>query len=439
VAGLLGCLISGRLCLILDPANPPERQAALLKEAAPALVLHDTQVELPPHMEALALADASRNGAADWRPDYTWNPDAPLAVHFTSGSTGEPKGIVLSGRSVLQRALDSAVNWISPATPEDCLFGPSIFVFSSGVALLIGTLTLGLRIVIADLAKEGAGAVLRLLGRERVTLLSVSPPVLRTLLPLEQSAHAFRALRSVRAGAASLMRADVALWRARLPRDCEIVHTYASTEALIIAQWVLPDDADGPEPTVAAGMIRPSHEFALVDAGGQPVKRGEPGELVLRGPLIALGEWRGGGLVPGRMIPVPDRPGWRAFRTGDVALLQPNGLLRIVGRADRQVKINGVRVEPAEIEAVLRRQPEVTDAAIVATQTADRIELVGFVAAKPSDETVLIAALRQRLATALPTALRPSRLYVLDRLPTLPGGKVDYVFLSRESRRLKDK
>jgi acyl-coenzyme A synthetase/AMP-(fatty) acid ligase len=326
-----------------------------------------------------------------------------------------------------------------PVTAADCVFAPSIFVLGSGLAFLLGALARGARVVLADLASEGVGGVFRLLGREAVTRLALPPPILRVLLPLEQSANAFRAVRSVRAGAASLLRADVAFCRAHLPPDCEILHTYASTEALIVAQWVVPADDDGPEATVAAGMIRPSHDYALLDESGQPVRQGESGELVLRSRLIALGEWQGGRLVPGRMVPVPDRPGWRTLRTGDMALVQPNGLLRIVGRVDRQVKINGVRVEPAEIEAVLRRQPGVTDAAIVATPVANGVELNGFVAANPSDEALLIVALRQRLATALPPALRPSRLYVLDRLPTLLGGKVDFVLLSRESHRLKDK
>jgi acyl-coenzyme A synthetase/AMP-(fatty) acid ligase len=95
------------------------------------------------------------------------------------------------------------------------------------------------------------------------------------------------------------------------------------------------------------------------------------------------------------------------------------------------VKINGVRIEPAEIEAVLRTEPAVLDAAVVADAGAANVSLHGFVAATNINPSELITALRQRLAATLPPALRPSRLTVLDRLPTLPGGKIDLVALSR--------
>jgi len=131
------------------------------------------------------------------------------------------------------------------------------------------------------------------------------------------------------------------------------------------------------------------------------------------------------------MVPLPTRPGWRAFRTGDLVRLQPDGMLRHAGRADRQVKINGVRIEPAEIEAVLRAEPAVTDAAVVVRREAGGITLLGFVVTTAEDEPALLASLRQRLAAALPSTARPARLIVLDRLPTLPGGKIDHVALSR--------
>ena len=105
-------------------------------------------------------------------------------------------------------------------------------------------------------------------------------------------------------------------------------------------------------------------------------------------------------------------------------------MLRLMGRADRQVKINGVRVEPAETEAVLRAEPGVTDAAVVTSAGTVSVTLLGFVVATDADHPQLVAALRRRLAAALPSAFRPSRLTVLERLPKLPSGKVDLFALS---------
>jgi non-ribosomal peptide synthetase component F len=428
-AGLVGCLVSGRLCMILDPSHPAQRQAALLREAAPAALMLTEPLPFAFPAPVLMLADALAGPDRDWQPDFRWNPDAPCAVFFTSGSSGQPKGIVLSARSILYRALDSAESL--ELTKEDRVFAPSVPIAGSGLSFLLAVLARGSRMVLSNIAAEGASAVLNLMEREAVTCAMIQPPVLRLLLQSERSRAAFRALRMLRIGAAGLPRADLAAWRPLLPPNCSVSHTYASTEALLVASCVVPPDDAGKEATVAAGSLHPNHEYALLGDDDRPVPPGHPGELVIRSRYVALGEWQKGQLTTGRMPPVPSRPGWRFFRTGDVSRLQANGLLRVIGRVDRQVKINGIRVEPAEIEAILRAEPGVSDAAIVATTTPEGIVLLGYVVAQNVDEAMLIKALRRRLAASLPSALRPARLVVLDRLPTLPSGKIDIMALSR--------
>jgi non-ribosomal peptide synthetase component F len=429
MAGLLGCLLSGRLCMVMDPAHPIQRQEAVLLDAAPYALLLAEPVPFPFAGPVLLLRDALAVPVdeGDWVPD--WNPDAPFVVYFTFGSSGRPKGIVLSARSVFYRALEIVHR--GKLTPADCLFAPDIHVAGSGLSILIGVLAQGARVLLTDIAREGAGAVLRLIQRETVTCAVIHPPMMRLLFQLERAPLAFSALRYLRMGASGLSRMELASWRALLPSDCMIWHNYASTEALFLAAWCPPADDPGHEATVAVGMLQPSHDYALLAEDGSPVACGEPGELVLRTRYVALGEWVGGRMVPGRMPPVPGCPGWRFYRTGDVLRVQPDGYLRMLGRADRQVKINGIRVEPAEIEAIIRAQPGVSDAVVVAESTSAGVTLHGLVEAANTDRTALIAALRKRLAAALPMALRPSRLTVLDRLPMLPSGKIDLAALSR--------
>jgi acyl-CoA synthetase (AMP-forming)/AMP-acid ligase II len=153
--------------------------------------------------------------------------------------------------------------------------------------------------------------------------------------------------------------------------------------------------------------------------------------LVLRSRYLALGEWRQGRVVPGSVLPAPNRPGWRCFRTGDLLQVQSDGMLRLLGRVDRQVKINGVRIEPAEIEAVLRTEPGVTDAAAVAVPRSGSVTLHGFVASLEPDPAALGVALRHRLAASLPMTWRPAKLTVLPQLPSLPTGKTDVSALTR--------
>jgi acyl-CoA synthetase (AMP-forming)/AMP-acid ligase II len=429
IAALLGCLISGRLCLILDPTNPPDRQAALLADAAPAAVIVADALPCESPAPVLPMREAMASANPDWRPEAAWDPDAPLAVHFTSGSSGLPKGIVLSARLLLLRAAGQAHTWA--LTADDRVFAPSIPHASSGLCVLLAALTRGARVVLTDLRAEGVGAVLRLVEQQAATCASVQPAIMRVLIQHPRAGTAFGHMRSLRIGAAALPRTDLAACRARLPPHCTIFHDYASTEATIIAAWPVPPDDAGDEVTVAAGRLQCSHDYALLGEDDRPVAPGEAGELVLRSRCVALGEWQGGRLVPGRMPPVAGRPGWRFFRTGDLLRVQPDGMMRVLGRADRQVKINGFRVEPAEIEAVLRAVPGVADAAVIATTAADRVTLHGFVAATDMDAAALLATLRERLSAGLPAHSRPGHLTVLDRLPTLPGGKIDLIALTR--------
>jgi len=434
IAGLLGCLMSGRLCMVLNLLSPSQRLADLLADAAPDALLLDQPLPFPHAAPALRLQAALAGPDRDWRPDHPWDPDAPFVVHFTSGSTGRPKGIVHSARSMLFRTCDTTE--IIAIGPHDRVFGHSVPVEINGPAILLHTLAHGARLVLGNVAVEGAGGLLRLLEREAVTSVTGAIPVYRLLLKLDRARDAFRALRAIRTGSAPQQKAELAAWRELLPPDCVYGHAYASTEALIMAQWAVPRDDTlpggdaGQEATIAAGILRPYHDYAILDVDGHPVPSGDIGELVVRSRYIALGEWQGGRLVPGRMAQALGCPGRRIFRTGDLVRLQPDGMLRVVGRADRQLKINGVRIEPAEIEAVLRAEPRVTDAVVVApAETAD-VTLHGFVVAAGVDHTELIATLRQRVTATLPSTMRPCRITVLDRLPTLPSGKVDMVALS---------
>jgi acyl-coenzyme A synthetase/AMP-(fatty) acid ligase len=196
----------------------------------------------------------------------------------------------------------------------------------------------------------------------------------------------------------------------------------------------------------------PGQDYLLEDGAGGDAGADGTGELVLRGRGIAVGEWRDGRCVPGRMPADPACPGWRVFRTGDLVRLGDDGLLRFVGRADQQIKINGVRIEPAEIEAVLRRVPGVTDAAVIARGGDGRPMLLAYVAiaggapgsvpgAAPGTAAgtapgtaavaggcelpVMRAVLLARLRAELPAVMQPAHLMLMDALPRLAGGKLD--------------
>ena len=429
-AGVLGCAISGRPCLMLNPADPPARLTAILKEARPGLVIAGAVLpELPRECRSTTLqqALAAGIGGSGFRHPAPHDPDLPALLFATSGSTGMPSIIAHSMRSIMLRVEETTRDLRLAA--EDTVIVNSSPAMASGFCFLVASVLAGARLLALDIASVGATALLRAAARERITVLVLPPPLMRALANLRQARPAFESVRMLATGAAGLPSTQFAAWRPTLPRNCAVRHTYASTEAGIIAEWLVPPDVTLDEPLVPSGRPKPGLGLTLLDEFGVEVAPGEAGQAVVAGPGVALGEWRQGALVASRFPAAEGTPGSRVFRTGDVMRLGNDGLLRFVSRGDRQVKVNGVRVEPAEIEAILRSIGGVTEALVVPRRAGEDVVLDAFVAAPGSDFDTMRAELRSRLGTALPPAMRPGRLVVMDDLPTNQNGKPDLPLL----------
>lgn len=171
----------------------------------------------------------------------------------------------------------------------------------------------------------------------------------------------------------------------------------------------------------------PDTEAMIVDDDGRPCAAEEAGELVIRSRYNALGEWLDGRLVPGRLVPDSSDPNMRVYHTGDIARRSAEGVFVVLGRKDRMIKINGQRLEPAEIEGALRRSAEVAQAAIIARQDGASTLLLAFVVPAPDAAPELALRLRKELRATLPAFMQPNRIILLDHLRLLPGGKVDEV------------
>lgn len=462
IAVLLGCLVARRVVLLLEPRQPAERIAAILHDARPAAVVGDSGeagvipigdlvdgpddpgwTAPPAFMPAASIPDAlapdafAPNALA---PDAL-APDRPAVVFFTSGSTGRPKGIATSLWGCLHRASVNLLAWRQG--PDDRMLNASQATTHASFCRFLGALCVGSRLVLYGAATEGLGVLRDRVATEGVTILITGPALMRAVLPLPGFDAAFRTLRLVRCGGAAVLRADVAAMRRVLPDSCLIDHSYASTEAGVVAAWVMPRDFPGGEPRLPAGYLLPDQEYMLEDAAGCDPGPGSAGELVLRGRAIALGEWQNGRCVPDRMPPDPEHPGWRVFRTGDIVRLGDDELLRFVGRVDQQIKINGVRIEPAEIEAVLRRVPGVTDAAVIARAGDGPPMLLAYVAvpsavretAPAANPQAMRAALLARLRAELPLVMQPAHLILLEVLPRLAGAKLDVAALPQPGER----
>ena len=310
--------------------------------------------------------------------------------------------------------------------PGDRVLAPYTITTGGGIVGFMMTLMAGACFYPVNVPRSGARAVLELARRERITLLTGTPSLLRVLFGLDGAAAAFDQLRALYTTGETLLRADIDAWRRVLPEHCHVAYVYGMSEAAPLAEWFLPRELPEARARLPIGYLNADHEYAISNDQGQPVAPGEGGELWVRGRLLSLGEWDAGRCVPGRLLADPADPASAVLRTGDVVRLRPDGLLEFVGRTDTQVKIRGNRVEPAEIEDVLRRVADVADVAVLARRAGEETVLVAFVVCSAADdEDSLRECLTQRLNAALPSYMHPSRIVFIDRLPRTRNGKLD--------------
>ena len=440
-AALLGVWLAGAAYLPLDPALPAGRLAQLVADAGVRVVVADAPgrsrvdgprvVDLPTAAGLSAPGtDLPNPGAGPWAsgagPSASGaglaasgaglpggpgtGPGAPAYVMYTSGSTGRPKGVVVP-HGALAHCLAVMAERLGTG-PGTVALGFASIGFDVSVLDLFLPLSTGGTVALAGAADRGDPARLqRFLAEHRVTTADVPP----TLLPLLEPA-ALPALTVVLTGSEAPGPEQVARWTAHGAR---MFNLYGPTEATINVTWhEVAGSWDAPLPI---GVPLPGHRAHVVDPDLREVPDGEPGELLIGGPGLALGYLGDPALTARRFVPDPFLPGERLYRTGDQVVRQADGLLHFLGRLDRQVKIRGQRVETGEVEAVLRRHPAVGHAAVDAVPGPAGLELVAYVT--PAD--VPAAALREHCAGRLPAVMVPARVVGLDALPLLPSAKVD--------------
>ncbi|WP_228989080.1 non-ribosomal peptide synthetase [Streptomyces sp. DH8] len=445
---------AGGAYLPLDPGTPPARIARLVEDSGAPLVLTDAAGAglLPPRVRRLVLdegaeaegtdpgrrdaRDGTRGDALDAALEEALDgaagtalpgadPEALAAVIYTSGSTGVPKGVALTGRSLLNR-----IDWMASAQPFApgevlCQKGPTGFV--DGLWELLGGLLHGAPTVIAPPEASADPYLLtELLAEHRVTRLLVVPSLLRTLLELPGLDARLPALTRWVSSGEELPPSLVRLFEERLPGR-ELGNLYGSSEAWD-ALFRRPGTELVPGRAVPVGDPVSNVTACLLDGGLRPVPTGVVGDLYVAGACLARGYLGRPDLTAERFVPDPFTPGGgRLYRTGDRAVRGPDGQLELAGRSDLQLKIRGMRVEPAEAERALAALPGVRHAVVTGWQRPGGrggTELAAYLVAEEG-AVVDERALRAELSRTLPRHLVPSVFTVLDELPLNTSGKAD--------------
>jgi len=422
-ATLFAGLIAGHVLILLDPVNPLARNMDILKAGGARHVLTDQAVL--PGMDGITPVPVTTDAPSPQDPPLCdqrmLDPDEPAFVVTTSGSTGRPKLLAYSQRGIAHRMLQfGAAIGFRPG--DRVLTGSGALASYVGFNYLCAALYAGTTTHLGLVRQLGIRGLFARMQQDRINTFRAPPSLMRTLAASPGAAAAFARVEKLRLSSEASTWDDIAAMRAILPPGCRITNSYGSTEAGSF-HWVVSDHPMVDPTRVLAGVPQAGIEAVVARADGSAADPNEPGELFVRSRYCTLGEYEAGQIVPGRLLSDPSDPLRRIFPTGDLARMTDDGVFVVLGRQDRMLKINGLRVEPTEIEAALRAEAGVRDTAVLPKTHGQVTTLIGFVATAPDGPTP--DTLRRALMERLPSFMVPSRILHLDALPTLPSGKVD--------------
>ena len=440
VIALLAVLKAGGAYLPLDPAYPAERLTYMLNDSVPAVVL--THPAVPQEVQALLRQAMDGRPVLDLQAEAAqWQACSPSSlapkavgltpehlayVAYTSGSTGQPKGVANTIAGLANR-LAWFVDSIASQAPEPPVTAMKTSIcFVDSVTEMLQTLAAGGRLVVfdADTAKD-TERFAQQVQQHGVTMLVVVPSLLTQLLDVDATTFA-----SVRTLICSGERLAPELARAvrRAHPQARLFNFYGSSEVNGEATFHDCTGDDEGSTASASPIGRPIANLRvyLLDGRMRPVPVGVTGEMFVGGVGLARGYLGRPDLTAERFLDDPFVPGGRLYKTGDLARYRDDGVLEFAGRNDHQVKIRGFRVELGEVEAAIKQHPAVRQVVVMGREDVPGdVRLVAYVCATGLANNEVIDGLRQRLHDSLPDYMMPAHFMVLDSLPMTPSGKLD--------------
>ena len=462
VAGMLGSLRAGKTYVPLDPHHPKERLLQIIEHSqATALLTNNQSLAL-----AGELAQLTRGGVQliniDRESSTTTNlpalelpavePGRLAYLLYTSGSTGEPKGVMQNHRNVLHYIRVYTNNLHLNA--DDRLTLLSSYCFDASVMDIYGALLNGATLYPIDIKEDGLAGLSERLISDEITVYHSTPTVYRYFLSIladeekrslgvQASLPAgvgntdlpFPKVRLVILGGEKVNRTDVELYQQHFSDHCLFVNGLGPTEATVSLQNFIDKQTKISGDSVPVGFAVEDTEVLLLDKTGRPSE--VSGEIAIRSAHVALGYWRNSEATTRAFSTNGHGPSIRLYRTGDMGRRLPDGSIKFEGRKDFQVKIRGFRVELGEIEAALAQHPLLREGVVIAHENGGGDQrLIAYVV--PRQEQALIDSatlspsgtsisteLRNFLKQKLPEYMVPRSFVMLDSLPLTPSGKLN--------------
>jgi amino acid adenylation domain-containing protein len=414
VVALLGILKAGAPYIPLDFAQPVVRHRAVMADADASLIVCDASTaEIAAQLGAVCIRIDHNKTAATSTPK-SCGPGAVAYLIYTSGTTGNPKGVCVEHRNIV--AYSNAI-WDRMGLDARDLFASlsSIATDLGNTMIFPPLLNGGCVVMCPDEAIADPTLLVQFFERHPVACFKITPSHLHAILTSPRLLPS----KLLVLGGEVATPALIERIRSFAP-GLRILNHYGPTETTVgVLTYEVPIPWPGGQ--IPLGSELGYADVRVLDTAGRSVPTGVIGELYIGGPTLTRGYWRARALTEERFVTAAD--GTRLYRTGDLGKHLANGTFSFHGRADRQIKIRGYRVEPGEIEAVLEKHPAVAQVAVRASTDGRLICYV--VALEPVEPVTLISFMRG----TLPTAMIPSVIVLLKSFPRTAAGKIDHAAL----------
>lgn len=429
VTAILGVLKTGKFYVALDPTNAPSRLSYILKDTQSEIIVTDRRnyslaTELSRKKCQLLNVDHLQSSQSQNAPNISISPDSIAAVFYTSGSTGQPKGVIHAHRNFLY-PVKISTNFRHMCMNDRVaqLFSWS---FSWSKTNMFAPLLNGGMVFPFDLKSKGLEKLAGWLIREEITICDFVATAFRNFIATLTRDEEFPKLRILAIGGETVHRRDIELYREHFSHNCLLQLSMGITETCSrITSAFIDRTTEIQGDIMPAGYSTDGTEIMLLDEGGAEVDSGQVGEIVVKSRYLSPGYWNKPEMTAQTFLPIPGEEGLRMYRTGDLGRMSSDGCLYHLGRKDFQVKVRGHRVETTEVERALVTIEGISHAAVVAhPDPHGENRLAAYMVCRPPFKPT-ITRLRSLLKEKLPEYMMPSIFMFLDDLPKTTSGKID--------------